>query len=61
MGSLTADSFIRDRDMWMAPQPEPNQPPKRETAPMPVPTVGLGNNQVIIFTSSVHTNIRIYK
>ena len=35
------------RHMWMAPpQPEPNQPPKRDTSPMPLPTVGLGNNQV---------------
>jgi hypothetical protein len=36
---------------WMAPQPEPNQPPKRDTSPMMVPTVGLGNNQVFNFNS----------
>jgi len=25
---------------------EPNQPPKRETTPLPIPTVGVGKDQV---------------
>ena len=33
-------------NMWMAPQPEPTQPPKRESSPMPLPMVGLGKDQV---------------
>ena len=41
--TLMASSF---GNMWMAPTPEPTQPPKRETSPMPLPMVGLGNNQV---------------
>lgn len=31
------------------PQPEPNQPPKRETTPLSVPTVGVGKDQVKFF------------
>ena len=29
-------------------QPEPNQPPKREIQPLPIPTVGLGKDQVLL-------------
>lgn len=29
-----------------APQPEPNQPPKRDTSPISIPTVGMGKDQV---------------
>ena len=29
---------------------EPNQPPKRDPNPLMVPTVGLGNNQVMFST-----------
>jgi len=32
-----------------APPADPNQPPKRETTPVPLPTVGLGKDQVIFF------------
>ena len=41
-------------NMWMAPQPEPTQPPKRESSPMPLPMVGLGKDQVrqLTFCSS---------
>eukprot|EP01038_Epipyxis_sp_PR26KG_P012937 gene12937-17345_t len=42
-------NYIRQNNgLWMAPpnpQPEPNQPPKRETSPLSVPTVGLGKDQ----------------
>jgi len=36
------------QSLRMAPppsQPEPNQPPKRETTPLPIPTVGVGKDQ----------------
>jgi hypothetical protein len=28
------------------PQPDPSQPPKRDTTPLPIPTVGVGKDQV---------------
>eukprot|EP01035_Chromulina_nebulosa_P020610 gene20610-26722_t len=36
----------------MAPpnQPEPNHPPKRETQPLPVPTVGIGKDQYDVYS-----------
>jgi hypothetical protein len=44
--SRTALKSSNFGNMWMAPQPEPTQPPKRESSPMPLPMVGLGKDQV---------------
>jgi hypothetical protein len=53
---LTAEVAALSRGMRMMPQApnspqDPQQPPKRETSPMPLPTVGLGKDQVNYYKS----------
>ena len=40
-------------------QPEPNQPPKRETNPLPLPTVGLGKDQLDVVSRLMKDRILI--
>ena len=51
---LLGQAAALQRGLHMMPQPpatpEPPQPPKRETSPLPLPTVGLGKDQTDVFS-----------
>ena len=51
---LLGPALALQRGVHMMPQPpatpEPQQPPKRETSPLPLPTVGLGKDQTDVFS-----------
>lgn len=52
---LVGQAAALQRGLHMMPQPppatpEPQQPPKRETSPLPLPTVGLGKDQTDVFS-----------
>ena len=57
---LKSNIFMAPSQPPTTPTPDPNQPPKREPTPIPLPTVGLGKDQVLFFNLYIITQLIMF-